>query len=379
MFDGARGRQHTAVVWNRRVTLLVSAAFLVTACSSGSHRATSRSLVGTTTRAGAAPTTRGSTPTTARRYTTTPTGPNTSTTTGPKTSTTLVSTPWDGQVVQPPTFPFPTFIKTTGRNRISIARLDNSQIVYTIVPSQTSGRTPVFQSAARAPNGDLLIYSFGGISLSSWRDVRTGVTFPGYADAKVSPDGSRIARSGSCDQGPCLFEYDFATGRLLHRIPINPGSKYATLSGFSWTPDSRSLVVSISPFAITQGPKKGSTDWGGVWMVDRDAPALPAHRILAVSPGAEVYSQPTMLTNGHMLVDRFRYPDQHDAWPSTIFDVDLSTGTQRKVADVPIELGPSIDARGNEALISADSTIWLHDGENHTLRVVAHRAFVGHW
>jgi hypothetical protein len=284
--------------------------------------------------------------------------------------------------VQPPTFPYPTFVETSGSwDRISIARIDNGQIVYTVVPSQTPGRTPVFQAATRAPNGDLLVYRVQNAS-GSWRDVRTGVTFPGYGPADISPDGSRIAQTGRCgggNNGPCIFEYDFATGRQLNQIPIVPGSNYATVLGLSWTSDSRSLVVSVSPYPITEGANKGSTNSGGVWMVDRNAPALPDHRLLAVSPGADVYSEPTMLANGHMLVDRYHFPDQHDAWPSTIFDVDLSTGVQRKVIDVPIELGPSIDARGNEALISADSTIWLYDGNSHTLKVIAPHALLGRW
>ena len=297
-------------------------------------------------------------------------------------STTFAPTAFDGQVVQPPTFPYPTFIEMAGSwDRISIARLDNGQSVYTVVPSQTPGRAPVFQSATRAPNGDLLVYSVHQAS-GSWRDVRTGVTFPGDGPAEVSPDGSRVAFSGRCVGGndaPCIFEYDFATGQRVNRIAIAPGSNYAIVLGFSWTADSRSLVVSVSPYQITQGPKKGSTDEGGVWRVDRDARVLPAKPILAVSPGADVYSEPAMLANGHMLVDRYSYPDQHDAWPSTIFDVDLSTGVQHTVADVPIESGPSIDARGNEALISADSTIWLYDGNSRTLKVVAQHALAGRW
>ena len=86
-----------------------------------------------------------------------------------------------------------------------------------------------------------------------------------------------------------------------------------------------------------------------------------------------------MLANGHVLVDRYRSPDQHDAWPSNIFDIDPSTGSQRQVAFVPIESGPYIEPRGNEALISGSGTIWLYDADKHTLRVVAHRAFVGRW
>ncbi len=360
--------------------MLIAGSVLVAACSPGSHHLAAGGRATTSGTASPASTRRSQTTSTTRGTTaTTPSSTSRGTSAAQSTTTAVPEGP-AGRVVQPPTFSYPTFIKVTGYgNRISIARLDDGQVVYTILPSQHL--PPVFQNATRAPNGDLLISTVRGAD-RSWRHVRTGVTFPGGWFPQVSPDGSRLALGGRYRGGASVDEYDFATGRRLNRLPIVPGSNNAELLGFGWTPDSRSLVVAVSPYLITTGSKKGSTDWGGVYLVNRDAQTLPSRPVLAVVPsadGAVVYSEPAMLANGHLLVDRYRFPDEHDAWPSNIYDMDLSTGTQHEVAVVPIEGGPYIDVRGNQALISGDATVWLYDGASRTLRVVANRASVGRW
>ena len=270
-------------------------------------------------------------------------------------------------------------------DRISIARLDSAQIVQTFVRPQRPGRPTVLQDAFRAPNGDLLVYVTGPLAASAgggqWRDTRTGVSFSGGSDAQVSPDGTRLATLVSSHSRQVLRQYNFTSGRVLNQLPTDYGpSDYASAIGFGWTPDSRSLVVSINPHILTRGPHKGLTDNGGLIIVGRDAHELPANRVVEGSRDDSgffyAYGWPAMLANGRVLAFKYKYPDQHDAWPSTLVEFDLSTNTERAIGPVPIEGAMSIDPHVNEALISGSETIWLYDG--HALRAIT-RTASGHW
>jgi hypothetical protein len=298
-------------------------------------------------------------------------------------------------IASPGTFPFPTFVQSGdgGVGKIAIVRVADDHVVRVLAPPcpRSSGLSRRF---LRSPNGHLLVQFFDRArpaAPAQWTDLNTGVTYPGY-DATVSPDGSRVATQVYGKRRSMIIrQYDAATGHVLSDLVA-----VHALFGFDWSSDGSALVVAISP---------GGAKEGGVYVVPRDAHALPDHPDVA-DPAPYAYLEPAVLANGHVLVFEYQFPDEHNAWSTSVVDIDLQTRAARTVLGDPdyrSSLTPgcdqvpagtvfpanpgqcrftdpgSTDADGDNVLFSGQyGGTWLYDGSS-VRRITGISSNVAHW
>ncbi len=178
------------------------------------------------------------------------------------------STTAKGVLAAQPRFAEPTFIESFQNGRIAVARLADGKMVQVLAPvSGTNAR----RSAMRAPNGDLLLegcapscgdkapdYTYAPY----WQNTTTGVKYAGDP-ARVSPDGTRIAAVVTdASRKQTIRLYDVATGHVLSDLVVGAAEGFGSVTGFDWTPDSDSLIVTVAPDAANPG---------GVYVVERGA------------------------------------------------------------------------------------------------------------
>jgi hypothetical protein len=300
--------------------------------------------------------------------------PAVSTSTAPTTTTTAprpTPTTAPERFVVPRVFAAATFVETRG-TLVAIARVDDGKIVQVLTPAPPPpGR--FIPEAMRAPNGGLIV-KFVGNGGDAWRDTANGAVFAGER-GHISPDGQRFAAVVyEPNRQNVVRQYDLASGRVLSDLNVGQPDTDLEL-GFAWTPDSRALVVAMA----------GGTAPGAVYVVDRDAHELPG-RAAATAKLGQAFIGPAMLANGHVAAFECPWPVQRPAWPTTLVDINLRTGTRRTVlgADLTsahplfLNFDSPVEARGADALFTdGDHITWLYDGR--TARRMASGNDASHW